>query len=278
VVKWTHMLWPLIFSIPLFVLPLAYFIWLYAIYSRPPVTGRAVVAEYDPPDDLVPIEAALLLDGTLKPRAVSAAIVGLHLKGAIEVMESSGAITELRRGPADPRLEPYELTILAALFSEGPVTDVKAASERMAVVMKTIENQVVDGLRKKGFLAEKSLSAPILFVSAMMAGLMISLSLLPLYGFRVAVILFAVLTLMDQLAYIAATWRPRLSGRGKDATFHLLGFKEWLTQVEGDYIQWQEKEEKRLNAYSPYAIVFGISLTWATKLQKLTGALLENII
>ena len=31
------------------------------------------------------------------------------------------------------------------------------------------------------------------------------------------------------------------------ATLKLIGFKEWLTQVEGDYIVWQEKEEKRLN-------------------------------
>lgn len=272
------MLWPLLFSIPLFLLPLGYFVWLRVIYSRPPVSGVAVVAEYDPPADVTPIEAALLLDGTLKPRAIAAAIIGLHLKGAIDIAESGGSVAAFRRGTVDPFLEPYELTILAALFSDGPVTDVKAAAERMAVVMKTVENEVVANLRKKGFLAEKSLSAPILFVSAMMAGLMISLSILPLLGFRAAVSIFAALTLMDQFAYIAATWRPRLSGRGREATLRLMGFKEWLTQVEGDYIQWQEKEEKRMNAYSPYAIVFGISLTWATKLQKLTGALLENII
>ncbi|HTK04178.1 MAG TPA: hypothetical protein VL500_01210 [Candidatus Eisenbacteria bacterium] len=272
------MLWPLLFSIPLFLLPLGYFIWLRVIYSRPPVTGVAVVAEYDPPADVAPIEAALLLDGTLKPRALAAAIVGLHLKGAVDLGESGGAVDAFRQGRVLPKLEPYELTILEALFSEGPDTAVKPAAERMAAATKTIENQVVAGLRKKGFLAERSLSAIILFVSAMMAALMISLSILPLLGFRAAISIFAALTLMDQFAYIAATWRPRLSGRGKEATLRLMGFKVWLTQVEGDYIQWQEKEEKRLNDYSPYAIVFGISLTWATKLQKLTGALLENII
>ncbi|HTM68393.1 MAG TPA: hypothetical protein VL426_03780 [Candidatus Binatia bacterium] len=272
------MLWPLVFSIPLFLLPVGYFFWLYVLYSRPPALGRAVTAEYDPPADIAPIEAAVLLDGMLKPRALAAAIVGLHMRGEIDIAEAGGSVEAFRRGAAGGPLSPAESLIMAALFAEGPLTDAKSASERMPMVAKTVERRVIEGLRAKGFIAERSLSAPILFVSAVMAALMVSLSLLPFYGFRAAVSVFCALTLLAQFAYIAATWRPRLSARGKEAAFRLMGYKLWLGQVEGDYIQWQEKENDRVTASTPYAIVFGISLTWATKLQKLTGALLENII
>lgn len=274
----TRMPWPLVFSIPLFLLPVGYFVWLYVLYSRPAASGRAIAPEYDPPDDLAPIEAAVLLDGTLKPRSLAAAIIGLHMRGEVDIAEAGGAVEALRRGAASGPLAPHETLIMAALFAEGPLTDAKSASERMAMVAKTVERRVIDGLRAKGFLAERSLSAPILFVSAVMSALMISLSLLPFYPLRLSVGVFCALVLMAQFAYIAATWRPRLSARGKEAVFKLMGFRLWLSQVEGDYIQWQEKEFDRVNAYTPYAIVFGISLTWATKLQTLTKALVENIL
>lgn len=271
-------IWPLIFSIPLFLLPVGYFVWLYVLYSRPPASGRAIVAEYDPPADIAPIEAALLLDGMLKPRALAAAIIGLVARGEIDVAEAGGEVAALRRGSVSGQLTPDESLIMAAIFAEGPLTDAKAGGERMSMVAKTVELRVTEGLRKKGFLAERSLSAPILFVSAMMAALMVSLSLMPAYGIIVSLILFCAMTLMAQFAYVAATWRPRLSARGKEAVFQLMGYRIWLAQVEGDYIQWQEKEHDRVDVSTPYAIVFGISLTWATKLQKLTGALLENIL
>ncbi len=271
------MSWTLLFTVPLFLLPVGYFIWLRVIFSRPPVTGRAVVAEYDPPADVSPIEAALLLDGTLKPRALAAAMVGLHLKGAIDAAEERGTVVALRRGVAAVEL-PHEKIILAALFGDEEAVTSKEAAERVDAVVKIIEAAVLTDLRRKGFVAERSPSAMILFASAAMSALMISLAILPAFGLRGAVGLFASLVLLAELGYIAATWRPRLTGRGREATLRLMGFKEWFTQVEADNERWMMKEEKRLTDYAPYAIVFGTNPTWATKLQGITGALLKNII
>lgn len=270
--------WPFLLSIPLFLLPVSYFVWLYVMYRRPPVHDVAVVTQFDPPADVAPIEAALLLDGALKPRALAACIVGLAQRGALDVGEEGGAVTAFRRGRTDGPLLAHEKAILAALLGGGNEATAKEAAERMHAVVKEVEHAVLADLRRKGFLAERSLSAPILFVSAAMSAVMIALASLPLFGIQAATGIFASLVLMAQFAYVAATWRPRLTGRGKEATLKLMGFRDWLTQVEGDYIVWLEKEHKRLNDYAPYAIVFGISLTWATKLQKVTGALLKNVL
>lgn len=272
------MAWALVFSIPLFLLPVGYFVWLRVIFSRPPVTGRAVVPEYDPPADVSPIEAALLLDGTLKPRALAAAIVGLYMKGAVDVADRGGAVAALRRGNERAPLLPHERTVVAALFGADQEVSAHDAGARVAAVTKEIENAVLAELRRKGFLAERSPSSAILFFSAAMAALMVSLSLLPAFGVRGSVGVFCALVLMAQFAYIAATWRPRLTGRGKEATLHLMGFREWFSQVEGDNERWIVKEEKRLTDYAPYAIVFGTNPTWATKLQVITGPLLKNIL
>ncbi|HSD11990.1 MAG TPA: hypothetical protein VLC10_00380, partial [Patescibacteria group bacterium] len=272
------MAWTLLFTIPLFLLPVGYFVWLRVIFARPPVTGRAVVAEYDPPADVSPIEAALLLDGTLKPRALAAAMVGLHLKGAIDVAESHGTVAALRRGAADVEFPPHEKIILAALFGDEDIVTADEAAERVDAVVKIIEAAVLSDLRRKGFVAERSPSAMILFASAAMSALMISLAILPAFGLRGSVGLFGALVLLAELGYIAATWRPRLTGRGREATLRLMGFKEWFTQVEADNERWMMKEEKRLTDYAPYAIVFGTNPTWATKLQAITRALLKNII
>ncbi len=272
------MAWALAFSIPLFLLPVGYFVWLRVIFSRPPVTGRAVMPEYDPPADVSPIEAALLLDGTLKPRALAASIVGLYLKGALDVADRGGAVVALRRGPAAAPLLPHERTVLAALFGADQEISAKDAGARVDLVAREIEHAVLADLRRKGFLAERSPSAAILFLSAALAALMISLSILPAFGIRVSVSVFCALVLLAQLAYVAATWRPRLTGRGKEATLKLMGFKEWFSQVEGDNERWMTKEERRLTDYAPYAIVFGTNPTWATKLQAITGPLLRNII
>lgn len=272
------MSWTILFAIPLFLLPVGYFIWLRVLYSRPPVPGVAVVAEYDPPADVSPIEAAFLLDGTLKPRALAAEILGLTLKGALDVIESGGAVVELRRRQAAVPLADHETIVLASLFGEGNSVTPKEAAGRVEEVAKAIEHAVVAELRRKGFLAERSLSAVILFFSAAMSALMISLALIPAFGFRGALAVLASLVLMAQFAYVAATWRPRLTARGREATLHLMGFKVWFTQVEADNVAWLEKEERRLTAYSPYAVVLGASLGWATKLQKITNALLKNVL
>lgn len=272
------MTWALVFSLPLFLLPVGYFVWLRVMYARPPVTGRAVVPEYDPPADVSPIEAAILLDGTLKPRALAAAIVGLYLKGALDVADRGDKVVAIRRGSVAAPLLPHERTVIAALFGADQEVSAAEAGARVDVVAKEIEHAVLADLRRKGFLAERSPSAAILFLSAAMSALMIALSVLPAFGIQVSLSVFCALVLMAQFAYIAATWRPRLTGRGKEATLRLMGFKEWFAQVEGDNERWIVKEEKRLTDYAPYAIVFGTNPTWATKLQAMTGPLLRNIL
>lgn len=263
--------------VPIVALPLAYFFWIFTLYTRPPVVGASVVTHFEPPADVSPAEAAFLLDGTIKPRAVVALLVDLHLDGRLRIEERDGAISGYRRHN-DGAMRPEETIAMSILFQGDQEVGAAEAAARFAAYMKILEDEIRDGLRQRGYLASFPMPPIILFIAAVGASLILYLSVIVRIGFIAAAAAFVVTVLMLQFAYVAATWRPALTPKGKAALLHLLGFKVWLMQVESDSIVWQERVEGRTHELTPYAIAFGAPMAWATKLQKLTAELLDNIL
>jgi hypothetical protein len=264
---------------PLVLLPLAYFAWVFVMYRRPPVTGVTHVVQYEPPKGLRPAEAALLLDTVLKPRALAATLVDLHLRGALTIVVGhNGHITEFHRGRSGAELDDFERTLVDAILGGEDAVAAKTAGERAAAVARKTEHLAKQALHIKGMYAYGLWHEELIFGAIVAGAATLFAAMLPIAPLELTIGVPASIVLIAQLAYIATTWRPPLSKTGSEAVAHLLGYREFIRQVEGDNLRWAEKTEGRMDTLTPYAIVFDASLTWATKLQSLTKELLKNVL
>jgi hypothetical protein len=133
-------------------------------------------------------------------------------------------------------------------------------------------------LRHKGIIAGMDVTVPIIAFFAAVGALILALGILALAGFLVAFIFFLVVVFLIQLTYIAKMWRPPLTRQGKETVRHLYGFREYVSRAEDGRIEWKEERGKGIHELTPFAVVFGNSMTWATKLQEISESLLDDII
>lgn len=258
-------------------LPVGYFVWIYTLYRRPPRTGLAEMAEYDPPEGIAPAEAAYLLDGTLKARALAATFVDLALRGVIAIDEDPDGVAGFRLMDGGRPMEEYESLLLDIVFGDGDAATFAETDERLNARWRAFREAVIRSLGDEGILSsDKDPARIVVFSAAAMAALIAHLQLFPYIGFIAAAVSFLVYVALLQMAYIAVSWRPQLTAKGREMLWRVIGFRRYLVGAEAGRIRWEEAE-KGIHPMTPYAIVFGITLTWATKLQEITDDLVEKM-
>jgi hypothetical protein len=163
------------------------------------------------------------------------------------------------------------------LFENGLSVDTKTAAAALTRYRQQLQSLLQRTLREKGLFADRWLLALMIMVAAVIAALMLGATIWTGLGPFAGIAVAAVVVLMGQLTYFALI-QPALSDRGRQIMSDIYGFKMYLGAVEGDRIKWEEQEEKKISRFTPFAIVFEISVTWSNKLQGLTKALMENIL
>ncbi len=269
----------LVLLLPLAAASAGYFVWLWLMKRPPASSGRAIVPLYEPPAGLGPAEVAVLLERALHPRGLTALVLDLSLRGAIDVTESGGRAVRFRRtaGPSEGILAPYEKFLLDRIFAGSLTVDTRAAAAAVQHCQKELFGLIRASLLSKGFLADRFLLALLVLASAVVGGLVLGAGVFLAAGLFAAAGAAAVTIFMGQLAY-AWLIRPGLSEKGERTLAEIEGFRMYLGAAEGNRIKWEELEENKVSRFTPYAIVFDISVTWSTRLQDITKALLENIL
>ena len=126
---------------------LALVAWRWRTAGRDDRERETIVAEYEPPENIRPAQAGLLLDEHADTKDVTATIVDLAVRGHLRITElaATGIFGKkdwtLTRTPgkADPSaLEPYERTILDGLFGRGALD---AAQKTVVALVQRFSGQ-----------------------------------------------------------------------------------------------------------------------------------------
>jgi len=260
-----------------FVLPVGYFLWLRALY-KPPEPGRAVAPEYEPPAELGPVEAGMLLDNAFTPRDAAAMFIGLKLRGVIDFTVVGGKVGSVRMlpGAETVRLAPVERLALDAIFAGRGAATADEAKAALAKVRRQLVGEARRLLKAKGLIADDRTLLTAVFLASAIAALIFAAGFVPVIGLVGALAVAASLILIAELAFIAALLRPRLTPRGREALAELQGFRMYLSAAEGDRMRWAEESQDKVDRFTPYAIVFGVSPHWSAQLQGITNSLLED--
>lgn len=265
----------------IFLVPILVFIamfWTWWTRGRDPKTGT-VMAEYDPPLGMTPVEVAALSDMTVEPRAISATIVDLAVRGYLKIAESDGKVllwdrkdySLVRLKPADAGLPASENGLFEAIFDgrESVAVSGLATDAAFQKARALYQAEVMKSLVSAGHFAKNPGTVRVYYVfAAVVVATAIGVSAQRLesrFGFA-GIFSFIVSAMM-----IAAfgIFMPRRLPKGAEAYRHAKGFKLYLKMAEKRRIEWQVTEDM-FEKFLPYAMAFGVVDAWTRAFEGMT--------
>ncbi len=268
-----------------FVLPPLVFIFMIVQWfrkGRDPKVREAVTVMYDPPKagdkPLSAAEVGTLIDEQLDQRDLSAAIVGLAVKGFIKIKESenegllkiftSKEYELIKLKDRDFDLTPFERQLFDDLFEDGAtsvlVSDLK---NKFYVHISSLKSTLFKDLLDKKFFGVSPDKVKGKY-SVMGFVLMFAISLILFLimpsgewkGFIVGVI-------SGLIVILFANAMPAKTRLGALARMHILGFREFMNRADRDRLERMGQDV--YYKYLPYAIALDVVDHWTKAFQGL---------
>jgi Predicted membrane protein (DUF2207) len=225
------------------------------------------VPEFEPPEDLRPAEADVLLHAKPRRRDVIATVVDLALRGFIRIEERGEGhepptwVVERTDAPTGD-LREYERKTLAGLFAHGRVVPLAALAPSFFVVEDLVEEELEGLVVREGWFADapgrlRSRWATAGWVTALV-GIAVTFVLGNAFSLGLA---GAAVSAIGVLVYAAAPWRPARTAKGEALTLRAAGFEHFLRTAEEERQRFAERE-RLFEDYLPYAIAFGFVDQW----------------
>lgn len=240
--------------------------------GRDPKPGT-VAPMFNPPADIGPAEAGLLIDDRFDPRDLSAGIVGLAVKGHLVIHEVWGDERsqepddfELERTPSQAPLTRFEDALLTAIFEGG-------GERKRLSALKYGFYQKLAGLGARLYmdLTEKGYySGNPDRIRSLYRGLGIGVTA---FGIAMGVLsqslyLGAALATSGLIVLLFAPIMPKKTGRGVQVLRDILGLEEYIRRAEAERLEFAAAE-KHFAELLPYAMAFGLTEVWTRAFEGL---------
>lgn len=262
-------------ALPIVVLIFMFLLWYYR--GRDVGAARTIVAQYEAPQDLTPIEAGTIVDEKVDDRDISAQIIFLAVSGYIKIerkeSKSLGVFTsvdyELTK-LKDPAAEekPSVKDLLVMLFPDIPVRLV-SSFKRSPSFLKSYRKYVADlstALTEQGYFTANPRKVKFTFAMIGAVGMYIFGRII---GVDHPVLLFSVLA-SGIIIMIFGAFMSRKTAKGREMKEYMLGLKLYLGVAEKDRLEFHNAPEKNPAQFEkllPYAIALGVEKKWAAQFE-----------
>ncbi len=272
-------------------------LWVHRIKkSTPGCYKKSIVAQYDPPQDLTPLEMKTLIEPYTASSAIAAEIIYLASKGYFSItrvlkknLVFSSVDYEFRQLKAvgdkgAPDISDADQLLVGGIFSADGGTLVNLSSLKGKFYStvyesgKSVETILVD----KGYLTKNSpmvsiynvFFAIVVFIIAFyVAGVATVASVsFGVYGIVAAAFLWGLLPACLLFGIGSARIIP-FTEKGAACRDLILGFKEYLQIAEKDRINFANAPEKNpttFTAFLPYAMALGVEKAWSKEFADIT--------
>jgi uncharacterized membrane protein YgcG len=248
----------------------------------PPSGHDEPAMESAPPADVRPGQAGTLIDGVANPRDVTGTIVDLAVRGYLRIEDAPLDQTHrdwwLVRLNKTGGLLDYEQILLDGLFKDA-TTDSGAASTRLSELgpafagrLRRAQDALYTDVARRGWFTARPdrvrrrwliIGGALFATGAAAIAAAAAYSHLGLIPVPVAL---AGLVLIG-----CARWMPVRTATGTGLARKLLGFRRYLTTTAAGQA-YPGGQVDLLDAYLPYAIVFGCTKEWADATAAVAGA------
>lgn len=264
----------LYFLIPLAVLAILFLLW--RKYGDDPDFNKTIIAEYEIPAGLSPIETGMIMkSGGFNNTFITAEIISLATKGLITIKEIESKVlfftnkdhelTKNYNPEADKTLNEAQHEIVEGIFKDGQTVKLSSLKNSFYKNIPAIKKATTKILKDKGYLETTGF-----YMGNILKGLGALLVILsvPLgsSSFFLTISLFVTAVIMIVFSFIM----PKRTLAGTEMNWKINGFKLFMETVDKDRAEFYEKEnifEKCL----PYAILFGMTKIWINKIKEIYG-------
>lgn len=257
--------------IPLVVFMICFLIW--KKYGRDPKVNKTVIAEYEPPEKLDPIELGFLFKQDFN-KLISAGIIDLAVKGFLKIEEvpktsifSGKDFKLIKTDPTRPQtLGELEQTLLDKLFEGKGEVNLSELKNKFYTHTTALQNMAQQKAIDGGYVYKSG--GRNLFIMIMIA---VGLSVIAGWAYQTNAALAVALFLSTAIVIIFGILMPKVTEKGAELIWQIKGFKLYMETAEKYRQQFNEKENI-FEKYLPYAMVFGIVKLWVNKMKELYGA------
>ena len=238
-----------------------------------------ITTQYEPPAQMTPAELGTLIDGKPDMRDITASIVDLAVRGYLHIAETEterffGLLSNkdytftLKKPRSDwSALKTHERDLLAAMFTDsGDSVTLSDLKNKFYKKLPGLREELYGGLVKGGFYTGRPDRVRLLYIVGGIVvgvligfasgGIMASLGMQPVTGILAGV--------LSALIIIFFGWfMPSRTARGTRELEKVLGFREFLSRVEGDRLERIVKTPAMFEKFLPYAMALGVEDNWA---------------
>ncbi len=263
------------FLIPVLVFWLVFSMW--KKYGKDPVVSKTIIAQYEIPEKLSPLEAGMLMkSGGFDNTFITAEIIWLASRGLITIKEIENKIlffsskdyqlTKNNKPEIEAILNEAQKELLKNIFENGNSIMLSSLKDSFYKQIPAISKIGKELLKSKGLILTTGLNIGIVFMVLGVASIFVAFS-----TFATSIFLGLSLVISALILIGFSLLMPKRTEKGAELNWQIKGFKLFMETVDKDRAAFYEKEnifEKCL----PYAILFGMTKLWIKKMQEIYGA------
>ena len=267
-----------LFALPVVVFIIMFLLWF--VRGRNPQIHKSVMVRYHPPAKLTPSEAGTIIDEKVDITDITAMTVDLAVRGYMKIKQTTSKkllflskrdyiFTLVKEDYlADPELKQHEKFFLTGIF-EGGKKEVMLSSlkNKFYLHLPTIRDSIYRQLTREGCFPAHPQKIRRNYLTF---GLILVIG---------GIIVARFFTRLDALIALPASGAiivgfsfimPRLTAKGVNLLYQVLGLKEFIKRAEKDRLERLSQEDPILfDRVLPYAMVMGVADEWAEAFRDL---------
>ncbi len=242
--------------------------------GRDPKGRGTIIAEYESPDALTPIELSALVHGSVKNSALSGEIVYLATRGYLSItrIEEKGLIFKshdyvLKRLTKSDGLPTFDQLLLDGIFTTDEVK-LSELKNKFYKNISDIKHAVLDSLIAKKYYKTKPQNIMAAYIAG---GIVLGFVLVGIGAINDAGVLNILSGILSGVIVVSfAAIMPKVTKLGAIAKERAEGLKLFLNVAEKDRINFHNAPEKNPQLFEkllPFAMVLGVEAAWAKQFE-----------
>lgn len=238
---------------------------------------ETIIPEYEPPKDITPIEASILIDDRADIGDISAIMIDLAIRGFIKIEETEDEILGIFNSkeyilhrinkPNESSLKKFEQMLIEAIFEtedSRKLSDLK--NKFYKKIPELTKEMFASAMEKKLFVKEPHKTQKIYFGIGLAVIFIGGQVLTTLNYNKTGLTLGLSLMAGGLIIIIFSFYMPKKTDVGNELYRKLLGLKMYIETAEKDRIKFHEKE-KYFERLLPYAMIFRQTDHWAKQFE-----------
>jgi uncharacterized membrane protein len=261
-----------ILFLPLLIL--IFMLWLWRKKGRDPQGRGTIIAQFDAPDNLTPLEVGTVVDEKADKKDISAEIIHLAVRGYLKIKKTESKILFItttdyvleKLKSADDLENDFDKKLMEALFNGKESVKISELKDTFYKNLKEINEKIYASVLAKGYFPKNPDKIRKIYLGAGMIVLFMGIFFINFWG-TLGVVSFI---LSGSIVMIFSSLMPKKTLKGVAAKEYILGLKEYLRVAEKDRLKFHnapEKNPERFEKLLPYAMVLGVEKEWAEQFK-----------